>query len=557
MKRRFLAMIMAVVMCLSLASGASAYSSSKIEDVTPIIWNCELSYYDGRTVVEVRLYDSDYGQLDKETLIKYQPYYVVTDDSGNTVIKRHFNSDRFSLELTEPGDYFFTVYDSTGKRMGMRWDYPDGSVYFYDDPLDFFVREGKSDSQKDDAYRDKSAVLDVSCLRSDVYGTDNTKVDLWLWFTRTDDPELPIDDEFLEKNAPYVEVSDFYGPVFDPDAVRYEITGDSMHLTVDGPGLFEVNVYDKERTKQSAGEYLPMRVAIAGKNRVVDHALADRWADVLLEKHTDYYTAYDRDKFAEAVLMSFWKMLGVDDVYLFDLCLDEAVEKAVVPYEEVQICNYYSLVCAIINNRELVDIARSRYWSMVRMAEDSVFTDVPDDIWYAPYVKSAARSGLVKGKAEGVFAPDASMTIAEAVTLAARFEAALYEDIDPAEGKIGKRWYYPYIWYARERGIPCDYEDYNAKITREEFAHIFATLYKNHKNLYDEAGIVALNDVPDGFIPDVAKDDDFADDIYTLYRLGVLSGSDSERSFLPDSNIKRSEVAAILCRLGGTGRVEF
>ena len=135
-----------------------------------------------------------------------------------------------------------------------------------------------------------------------------------------------------------------------------------------------------------------------------------------------------------------------------------------VPYEEVQICNYYSLVCAIINNRELVDIARSRYWSMVRMAEDSVFTDVPDDIWYAPYVKSAARSGLVKGKAEGVFAPDASMTIAEAITLAARFEAALYEDIDPAEGKIGKRWYYPYIWYARERGIPCDYEDITRRL---------------------------------------------------------------------------------------------
>ena len=61
---------------------------------------------------------------------------------------------------------------------------------------------------------------------------------------------------------------------------------------------FEVNVYDKERTKQSAGEYLPMRVAIAGKNRVVDHALADRWADILLEKHTDYYTAHDRDKSA-------------------------------------------------------------------------------------------------------------------------------------------------------------------------------------------------------------------------------------------------------------------
>ena len=68
---------------------------------------------------------------------------------------------------------------------------------------------------------------------------------------------------------------------------------------------------------------------------------------------------------------------------------------------------------------------------------------------------------------------------------------------------------------------------------------------------------MALNDVPDGSIPDVPMTHEYADDIYTLYRLGVLSGSDSERSFLPDSNIKRSEVAAILCRLGGTGRVEF
>lgn len=138
-----------------------------------------------------------------------------------------------------------------------------------------------------------------------------------------------------------------------------------------------------------------------------------------------------------------------------------------------------------------------------------------------------------------------------------RFEALLYEESDPADGKTGGDWYDPYVEYARERSIPCDYEDYNAKITREEFAHIFATLYKNHKNLYDETGIVALNDVPDGFILDVAMDDDFADDIYTLYRLGILAGSDEKRSFLPDSNIRRSEVAAILCRLGGTGRVEF
>ena len=83
------------------------------------------------------------------------------------------------------------------------------------------------------------------------------------------------------------------------------------------------------------------------------------------------------------------------------------------------------------------------------MAEDSVFTDVPDDIWYAPYVKSAARSGLVKGKSEGVFAPDAGVTIAEAITLAARFEAALYEDIDPGGGEDRKALVLP-LYLVRE-----------------------------------------------------------------------------------------------------------
>ena len=170
----------------------------------------------------------------------------------------------------------------------------------------------------------------------------------------------------------------------------------------------------------------------------------------------------------------------------------------------------------------------------------------------------AADAGLIKGKGEGKFAPDDNMTIAEAITLASRFNNLLHEiETDPADGKTGEKWYDPYIEYAKENNLPYDYADYNAKITREEFAHIFAALYKNNKSLYDEGGVTAINDVPENFIPDVPMTHKYSDDIYTLYRLGVLGGSDEKRSFLPDSNIKRSEVAAILCRMGGEGRVEF
>ena len=43
--------------------------------------------------------------------------------------------------------------------------------------------------------------------------------------------------------------------------------------------------------------------------------------------------------------------------------------------------------------------------------------------------------------------------------------------------------------------------------------------------------------------------DSYGDEIYTFYRAGILSGSDSAGTFYPESNIRRSEVAAILVRL--------
>ena len=42
--------------------------------------------------------------------------------------------------------------------------------------------------------------------------------------------------------------------------------------------------------------------------------------------------------------------------------------------------------------------------------------------------------------------------------------------------------------------------------------------------------------------------DRYADEIYTLYRAGVLNGSDRSGTFYPTSLIRRSEAAAILIR---------
>ena len=68
----------------------------------------------------------------------------------------------------------------------------------------------------------------------------------------------------------------------------------------------------------------------------------------------------------------------------------------------------------------------------------------------------------------------------------------------------------------------------------------------------------ALNNIADNAIPDVKLGDKCADEIYAFYRAGILTGSDKQGTFNPDSTIVRSEVAAILLRMyDASTRVQF
>ena len=49
-----------------------------------------------------------------------------------------------------------------------------------------------------------------------------------------------------------------------------------------------------------------------------------------------------------------------------------------------------------------------------------VFTDVNTGDWYQPYVAAAAEAGLIDGRAEGIFAPNETITRAELATIASR-----------------------------------------------------------------------------------------------------------------------------------------
>lgn len=173
------------------------------------------------------------------------------------------------------------------------------------------------------------------------------------------------------------------------------------------------------------------------------------------------------------------------------------------------------------------------------------FNDVSKADWYYNSVRSAWYNGLIDGVTRYEFQPDSTLTVAQAIKLA----AALYQM--EHEGKVRltngeTKWYDTYVSYAIANGIiEQSYASYtdaqmNAPVTRGEFVHIFHGA---------KDGYTAISTVADGAILDVKTGDKFAAEIYELYRAGILTGSDAKGTFHAASTIKRSEAATILLRM--------
>ena len=169
---------------------------------------------------------------------------------------------------------------------------------------------------------------------------------------------------------------------------------------------------------------------------------------------------------------------------------------------------------------------------------DGMFPDVTKT-WYTTYVAAVYELGLMKGDAEGGFRPDYGVTLAETLTIAARLHKLYHTG--SADFTQGYPWYQVYVDYCRENGIQtaeiADCDGIAAK--RSEFAAILS-------RALPASALPAINDIPDGQIPDVPAD---SAEIYMLYRAGILTGNDEYGTFLPDSDIRRSEVSAVVSRM--------
>lgn len=177
----------------------------------------------------------------------------------------------------------------------------------------------------------------------------------------------------------------------------------------------------------------------------------------------------------------------------------------------------------------------------VNTYQSGLFSDVASSDWFAPDVQASYELGLVNGTTASTFEPNANLTIGEAVKLAATLNSIYSTGTTNLTG--GTPWYRPYADYALKNGIISkDYTDYNAPATRSEFAQILT-------NALPQEALAVKNNIADNAIPDVPLTYSYAPAVYELYKAGVLVGSDGQGNFLPNNDITRAEVAAIVTRM--------
>ena len=168
------------------------------------------------------------------------------------------------------------------------------------------------------------------------------------------------------------------------------------------------------------------------------------------------------------------------------------------------------------------------------------FSDVDKNQWFARYVEDAFNYGLISGKGADVFDPGGTLTLGEALKLVVRL-CSIY-DTGEADFVELKPFHLVYTQYAIENGILEEPGDYTAPVSRAQFAQLIC-------NALPTQTLSIINDIPDYAICDVVMGDSYYDDVYSLYRAGIMTGCDRYGTFRPNSSMTRAEACTVLVRL--------
>ncbi len=170
----------------------------------------------------------------------------------------------------------------------------------------------------------------------------------------------------------------------------------------------------------------------------------------------------------------------------------------------------------------------------------SVFPDVPDGRWFAPYVNDLADAGVVNGYPDGTFGPEKTVTWGEAlklIVLASGFAEQAPPDTESGAEKK-PHWAQGYFNFAVKKGYFSGSvnQDLDRPITRNEIADLTAAameldLRTGGKSPYADSSRASAA---------------------ALYAAGIMEGSfdaAGNRNFKGADKISRAEICAVLTRV--------
>lgn len=198
---------------------------------------------------------------------------------------------------------------------------------------------------------------------------------------------------------------------------------------------------------------------------------------------------------------------------------------------------------------KVVDVAGNETeltFSITKEATPTVtFSDIQNH-WAKKQIEELATFGIIKGKTETTFAPEANLTRAEYAVLLVR---TLDLELKPVEGKFkdaSKHWAAQYIEAASRAGIVLGNPDGtfkpNAAISRQDTALMAIRAVQ-----YEDASLLEGLDLTHKYA-DQDKVQKYAQEaVAQAYALGLMTGKNGN-VFAPKAEIKRGETAVVIHR---------
>jgi len=182
------------------------------------------------------------------------------------------------------------------------------------------------------------------------------------------------------------------------------------------------------------------------------------------------------------------------------------------------------------------------------------FSDIAGH-WAESFIQDIAGRGIVSGKAEGVFAPNDSVTRAELTKMAVKafgIEVPASVDANPFEDVNMDTWYAPYVAAAKEVGIVTGSGgnfNPNVPVTRAEALKILisAAGFENVDGNFDTNYISKEGWTYVGF-KDVPMDAWYGKFVAYARDFAVVSGY-GDGLFHPGNSMTRAEVAKVLLKV--------